>query len=194
MGVSGEAVSPPTAGHPTLLQAGHRTGAEEAAGQEAKGRADPAAVRLHVLPGGVPGKVQAGEAKVNIVTCELPDDGFTHDGHHPISHTVEDDGEDSAVSQLLQCRACPVGSAAASVTSDDLVCVPLQENPEVTKVSDMARYAGEAWRAIAPEKRSEYEKMSADNKVGVAAAIAAAVHDTCHADRCRGCIEEPALV
>jgi HMG (high mobility group) box len=41
----------------------------------------------------------------------------------------------------------------------------LQDNPEVTKVSDMARHAGEAWRAIHPDKRAEYEKMSADNKV-----------------------------
>ena len=41
----------------------------------------------------------------------------------------------------------------------------LQDNPEVTKVSDMARHAGEAWRAIQPDKRAEYEKMSADNKV-----------------------------
>ena len=29
----------------------------------------------------------------------------------------------------------------------------------------MARHAGEAWRAIHPDKRAEYEKMSADNKV-----------------------------
>ena len=35
----------------------------------------------------------------------------------------------------------------------------------MTKVSDMARHAGEAWRAIQPDKRAEYEKMSADNKV-----------------------------
>lgn len=49
--------------------------------------------------------------------------------------------------------------------ADALLCTSLQDNPEVTKVSDMARHAGEAWRAIQPDKRAEYEKMSADNKV-----------------------------
>jgi hypothetical protein len=59
--------------------------------------------------------------------------------------------------------------------------VPLQDNPEVTKVSDMARHAGEAWRAIHPDKRAEYEKMSADNKVFVAATYAVDCCDLpCH--------------
>lgn len=47
-----------------------------------------------------------------------------------------------------------------------LASVTVQTNPEVTKVSDVARYAGEAWRAITPEVKDQYETKSTENKVG----------------------------
>lgn len=40
-----------------------------------------------------------------------------------------------------------------------------QDHPQVTKVADMARAAGEAWRAISPEAKAVYEAKSAENKV-----------------------------
>lgn len=49
-----------------------------------------------------------------------------------------------------------------------LVFGTLQEHPQVTKVSDMARHAGEAWRNISPHEKEQYEAMSTANKVGAA--------------------------
>ncbi len=41
-----------------------------------------------------------------------------------------------------------------------------QERPEVNKVCEIARFAGEAWRALAPEHKSRFEQLSATEKVG----------------------------
>lgn len=41
----------------------------------------------------------------------------------------------------------------------------MQDNPEVKKVSAIARMAGEAWRAMSPENKSRFEQQSATEKV-----------------------------
>lgn len=40
-----------------------------------------------------------------------------------------------------------------------------QEHPEVKKVSDIARIAGEAWRAMAPDDKARFVHLSATEKV-----------------------------
>lgn len=40
------------------------------------------------------------------------------------------------------------------------------EHPEIRKVEDVARAAGEAWQAIAQEKKEVYEAQSREAKVG----------------------------